>query len=184
MNLLDIVILLIVIVFAFQGYRNGIVKEVLTIVGVIFAVFIAFRYMNELADMLIPHFDQSEDVIILISGLIMFSATLILILTIAYLIRKFLELIKLNIINRIFGSIFGGLKSAIIISAVLLLFAGFGLPGEEARSESITYPYVIQLAPAAFNMVAAALPGTENFVNRIEETLDEANPMKHLPIFN
>jgi membrane protein required for colicin V production len=183
MNLLDVFILLMVLVFAIQGYRNGIVREVLTIVGVIFAVFIAFQYMNELAEMLMPYFDQPEDVITLISGLIMFTATFVLVLTIAFLIRKFLELIKLNIINRIFGSIFGGLKSAIAVSAILLLFAGFGIPGDETRNDSLTYPYIIQLAPAAFNMVAAAIPGTENFVNRIEETLDETNPIKHLPIF-
>jgi membrane protein required for colicin V production len=184
MNLLDVIILLMVAVFAIQGYRNGIVQEVLTIVGVIFAVFVSFQFMNELAEMLIPHMDQSEDVIALIAGLILFTATFILVMAIAFLIRKFLELIKLNFINRIFGSIFGGLKSAIAISALLLLFAGFGIPGEETRNESLTYPYVIQLAPAAFNLVAAAIPGTENFVNRIDHTLDETNPMKHLPIFN
>jgi membrane protein required for colicin V production len=184
MNFLDLAILLPILLFAFQGYRNGVVREILTIAGVIFAVFVAFQYMGELAEVLIPLFDQPDDIMILISGIIMFSAVFILVLTIAFLIRKFLEFIKLNTLNRIFGFIFGGLKSGIAISALLLLFAGFGLPGEETRNQSITYSYIIHLAPKAFNMVASIYPGSGDFVNKIEETLDESNPIKHLPIFN
>lgn len=184
MNILDLAILLPILLFAFQGYRNGIVREILTIIGVVFAVFIAFHFMDDLAGILKPLFDQPDDIVILISGVILFAAVFILVMTIAFLIRKFLELIKLNLVNRIFGLIFGGLKAGIAISALLLLFAGFGLPGEETRNNSVTYPYVIHLAPAAFNIVASVYPGSGDFINKIEHTLDESNPIKHLPIFN
>jgi len=184
MNLLDLAILIPIALFALQGFRNGIVREVFTIIGVILAVFIAFQYMEDMAFLVNLVIDQPEDVVTLIAGFILFMATFILVLTIAFLIRIFLEFIKLNTINRIFGLFFGSLKAGIAVSAILLLFAGFGLPGDETRSNSITYPIVIQLAPAAYNLVAAVYPGTSDFVSKIEDTLDETNPMQHLPIFN
>lgn len=184
MNLLDVVILLPMILFALLGFRNGIVREVLTIAGVILAVFIAFQFMEDLAGMLVPYLDQSRDVIRLLSGLILFSATFILVLCIALLIQKFLEIIKLSLINRLLGFLFGGLKYGIAVSAILILLAGLNLPAEETRDESVTYPYIIRLAPAAFNMIAAVYPGSDDFINQIQKTFDNTEVFENLPIFN
>ncbi|MEX1062213.1 MAG: CvpA family protein [Balneolaceae bacterium] len=182
MNLLDLVIGLIVLLFAFQGFRNGIVREVLTIAGVVFAIFVALRLMEPLAGLLNPFLDHREDVIILISGLVLFTATFILVLVIAMLIRKFLEFIKLNIINRLFGFAFGGLKSVIAVSAVLLLLAGLDMPHEETRQGSFLYPYIIPVAPAAYNLAASAFPGSSDFMRQVQETLDENNPILNLSL--
>jgi len=183
MNLLDLAILLPIAFFAYKGYRNGIVWEVLSIIGVIFAVFIAFQFMEQLAGMVEPYIDQPKDIITLISGAILFAATLILVLTIALLIRKFLEFLRLNLVNRLFGLIFGGLKAGIVISAVLLLLAGFNVPDDETRTGSLSYAYVIQVAPAVYNLITSVYPESEDFVNKIRNTLDETNPIKNLSIF-
>lgn len=184
MNLLDLAILFPIAMFAYQGYRNGIVREVLAIVGVIFAVFIAFQFMEQLSGMLEPFIDQPKDVITLISGVILFAATLILVLSIALLIRKFLELIRLNLINRLFGLLFGGLKACIAISAILLLLAGFNLPDEDTRAGSVSYAYVIQAAPAVYNLIISVYPESEDFVSKMRNTLDETNPIQNLPFFH
>lgn len=182
MNLLDLAILLPIALFAYRGYRNGIVREVLAIAGVVFAVFVAFQFMEELSGLLEPLINQPKDIITLISGLILFAATLILVLTIALLIRKFLELLRLNLINRLFGFLFGGLKAGIAISAVLLLLAGFNIPDKDTRTGSVSYAYVIQIAPAVYNLIISVYPGSKDFVNKMRSTLDETNPIQNLPI--
>lgn len=183
MNLLDILILLPIAFFAFKGFTSGLVKEVLSIVGIILAVFITFRYMDAVSILLTPFFEDGSDYMPLIAGLILFVGTLSAVHFIAYLTKKFLETIKLSALNKAFGLIFGALKAGLVISGILLLMAGFNLPGEDTREKSLLYPYVIYLAPTAYNAIAAVYPGTENFITTIENTLQENNPLNNLPNF-
>ncbi len=180
MNLVDLFILAPILLFALFGLRNGLIREVFLIVGVILSVFVAFRFMENLASIFLPYTEQSPDTIIIFAGFFLFLVTFIGIMILAYLFRRMLEIIQLNLINRLLGMLFGGLKGAVIVSAVLLLFAGIDRPDEEAREESILYSYVVPVAPAAYNAVAAVWPESEKFIENIRSTLDENNPLQEL----
>lgn len=182
MSLLDFFIILPIGYFAYKGFVNGLIKEVLSIAGIVLAVFFTFAYMDSVSVIFEVFFDN-PDYAIIAAGIFLFIFTVATVQFIAYAARKFLEVIKINFINRIAGLLFGGVKSGIVISAFLLLFAGFNLPGEQTRNESLTYSYVIYLAPAVFNMVAFIYPGVEDFISTIETTIEENNPIKNLPIF-
>jgi membrane protein required for colicin V production len=181
MNLLDILILLPIAWFAFKGFTSGLVKEVLSIVGIILALFLTFRYMDAVSILLRPFFEEGSDYMPLIAALILFIGTLSAVHFIAYLTKKFLETIKLSALNKALGMIFGGLKAGLVVSGILLLMAGFNMPGEDSRQKSLLYPYVIYLAPTAYNIVAAVYPGAENFITTVENTLQENNPLNNLP---
>lgn len=182
MNLLDLIILFPVCYFAYQGFVNGFVKEVLSILGIILAVFLTFKYMQTVSEYLLPLFDN-PDYAVITAGILLFTATVAGVLFIAHMIQKLFEAININFINRFAGLLFGALKSGIVVSAVLLLLAGFNLPAQETRNESVSYPYVIYLAPAVFDLVAKVYPGAENFIDTIEKTIKENNPIRTLPIF-
>lgn len=182
MNLLDLLIFLPILFFCYRGFVNGIIKEVLSIVGIILAVFLTFMYMDTLGHYIRPWFDQNAGYIPFVSAIIIFVGTLSVVHLIAYLSKKFLETIKLNFINRLSGMAFGFLKSGIVVSAVLLILAGFNLPSQQARDDSIMYPYIIHLAPWAYNTVAALYPGAEDFAKTTKKTLDNYNPVQNFPI--
>lgn len=181
MNLLDFLILLPIAYFCYRGFVNGLIKEVLSIVGIILAVFLTFQYMDPVGNAISPLFEPKASYVPFVSALIIFISTLAIVHLIAYLSRKFLETIKLNFVNRISGAAFGFLKSGIVISAVLLLLAGFNLPSQEARQDSATYPYVIYLAPWAYNTIATVYPGAEDFTGTLQKTLEQYNPIENFP---
>lgn len=169
MNLLDLGILATLILFAIFGFRNGIVREVLTIIGLVVAIYVAFRYMEDAAIWLSELTSQTLSAeVTLVTGLILFTLTFILFLLLAFLIRRFLEAIHLNIINRILGFIFGGVKAGIAVSALLLLLGMFGVPDEETRQESILYPRILEVAPAAYDLIAGILPESGNFMEQFQ----------------
>ncbi|MEX0771267.1 MAG: CvpA family protein [Balneolaceae bacterium] len=184
MNWLDLVILLPIGYFAYRGFVNGLVKEVFSIAGILLAVFVTFTYMDEVSAFLEPYIHQPRDILILISGVFLFIGILVVVHFTAFLIRKLLEVIKLNIINSLFGFVFGGVKAAIVISAFLLFLVGFDVPDDQARSQSLSYSPVIQLAPRAYNVIAKVYPGVDDFVSTIRDTLEESNPIQNLPFFN
>lgn len=182
MNILDVIILLPIAYFGWRGFVNGFIKEILSITGIILAVFLTFEYMSTVSSMFRPLFSTGNQSTIA-AGIFIFIATVALAQLLAYAISKFFELININFINKLVGFIFGALKSGIVISAFLLLLAGFSIPGEVTRNESVSYPYVIYMAPAVFDLVSAIYPGAENFIETIEKTIEENNPIRNLPLF-
>src|SRR5690625_7700146 len=58
MNILDLLILLPIAFFAYRGFKNGLIREVLGIVGIVLGVFLAFRYMDEAGAYIQPFFGE------------------------------------------------------------------------------------------------------------------------------
>jgi membrane protein required for colicin V production len=182
MNLIDFLILIPIAYFCYRGFVNGIIKEVLSIVGIILGVFLTFQYMDPVGTAIAPFFDQKSSFIPFVSAVIIFVGTLAVVNLVAYLSKKFLETIQLNFVNRLAGSVFGFLKSGIVVSAILLILAGFGIPSQQSRQESATYSYIIYLAPWAYDAVATVYPGAEDFSSTIQKTLKQYNPVKNFPL--
>lgn len=177
MNLLDFLIFIPILYFCYRGIQNGLVGELLGIAGIILGVYLTFHYMDEGADVIRPLIEGDPSYLPFVAAAIIFFGTLLILQILALLLHRFLELIKLNAINRILGFFFGLFKGGIIVSALLLLMAGFNQPSQQAREKSASYSYVIYLAPWAYNAVA-----TENFSRTIQNTLNNYNPIENFPI--
>lgn len=180
MSLLDGLLLVPILYFAFKGYRNGIIKEVLSLVGIVLAIFICIHFTGDFSSFLNHFFNHIKKYLPYISGIILFLLTLTAIEIIIYVSTKIVVAVELGIINRLLGLLFGAFKSALIISIFLVLLAGFDIPNAKTRSKSFTYPYVIELAPATYNVVAAIYPGAHNYSDTIKNTLDKYNPLNNL----
>jgi len=177
MNTIDIIVLIPIVYFGVMGFRNGFVRELFGVAGIVLSIFLTFYYMHSLAEIIVSYGLVNAEFAPYISGIIIFIGTLATVQLIAWVIKKFLEKVYLSTANRILGSIFGILKSSIIISALLLLLSGLKLPSEDLRKESISYPYLVQVAPLAYNTAALMYPGTEDFAKTIKGTIKEYNPI-------
>lgn len=184
MHILDIVIAIPILYFVYKGVVNGLVKEVLNIVGIILAIFLTFAYMDAFGTLIVPFFDKNSAYIPFVSGAVIFLATLIIVGMIAVLTKKFLETVNLGAVNRSFGALFGALKAAMLISTGLLLLSGFKIPDEETREESYLYPYIIYVGPWTYEAVTFLYPGAEGYKATIENTLSKYNSVENLPILN
>lgn len=182
MNPVDISIIVLILFFCFRGYWSGFVKQIFGIAAIIIAVFATFRYMGP-ASGLLTSFIENPDHATIVAGALIFIISLSLIQLAGYFLEKALKLVKINFLNRLAGMVFGALNAAILASVFLLLLAGFNLPKEETRVESITYDTIIQVAPITFNMIATIYPDSVNFMDTIEKSILENNTLKELSIF-
>lgn len=181
MTIVDLLILIPVLLTTYSGAVRGFVREVMGILGLVIAVFVTFRYMDSLARLIAPWFADGASWVPFLSGVILFLATLAAVNAIAHLFSRFLEAVRLSTLNRLAGGLFGAARGAILVSAVLLLLAGFNLPSQEARQESATYAYAVQAAPMAFDAVASVWPGARDFAETVQRTLEQYDPVEHFP---
>lgn len=185
MEILDLIIAVPLLYFAYKGAVNGIVKEVLNILGITLAVFLTFKYMDALSVLIQPFFeDESAAYIPFLSAALLFLGTLSVVAIIAYLTKELLKAVKLSMVNRILGAAFGILKSGMIVSTILLLLAGFNIPKDEVRDNSLLYPYIIYLGPWTYEAVAFIYPGAEGYTETIQENLSKYNPVNNIPFLN
>ena len=177
MNLLDGLVLVPVLYFAFKGFRNGIIKEILSLIGIILAIFVCIHFTDKLSSILSPFFGHARKYLPYISGIVLFFFTLAVIELIVFISTKIIVAVDLGIINRLLGFLFGIFKSTLFISILLVLLAGFDIPNQATKSKSLTYPYVIAIAPATYNIIADIYPGAKNYSDTIKHALDQYDPL-------
>lgn len=170
MNSLDYLLILPLIYFAFRGFKNGIIHEFLSIAGLVLAIFFSFFYMDTLADSFAIIFKQDSPYLPFFTGSILFIGVLIATHILSRALWGAFKFLHLNFLNRIFGVMFGLIKGGVLLSAILLFFAYIDIPGPDARSNSLLYPHLIDLAPLAYDFIASILPGIEEFRTTLEKS--------------
>jgi membrane protein required for colicin V production len=171
MNLLDAIIILFVALFAWKGFRNGLVKEVFRIVGLVVAVFIAFQYANVAGSIIGALIKIPEFYLPYVGFALLFILAQIGVHAAILFLDKLIQLLLLSIPNRFFGSMFGVLKSSLVVSIFLIFSAGFGFPGSEIREDSFLYKPMLLVAPASYDIVARVLPGVKPYRDSVERYL-------------
>ncbi|MEX2600775.1 MAG: CvpA family protein [Balneolaceae bacterium] len=183
MNVLDFIILIPILFFAYRGYFNGLIMEVFSIAGIIAGLFATILFLEPFSLFLARFFGGPSNILTIVCGALLFISALILVHLLAVLLQRFIEAIQLKLLNRLFGSLFAGLKCAIVISAFLFLFSGLNLPSEEAREESVSYYTIIWLAPATYDLIAGLYPGAADFVTTTQRMFEESDQFQNLPNF-
>ncbi len=171
MNLLDAIIILFISLFAWKGFRNGLVKEVFRIVGLVVAVFLAFKYANVAGNIIGALINIPEFYLPYVGFAILFILAQIGVHATILFLDKLIQLLLLSIPNRFFGSLFGVLKSSLVVSILLIFLAGFGFPGNDIRKESFLYKPMLLVAPASYDIVARVLPGVKPYRESVERYL-------------
>lgn len=184
MNGLDFIIAIPLMYFIYRGFSNGIVREILNIIGIGLGILFTFKYLDLLSSLISPMFQPDSPFIPFVSGIIIFSVTLIVVTIFASIIKKLLGFLQLGWINRVLGILFGTVKSLMIIGMALFLLSGLNLPPKELRDGSYLYKYVIYAGPVTYKAVANLIPGSEDFIINLENKLSKYNKADDLPFLN
>ncbi len=123
MNWIDIVLLIIIVWFAYKGLRNGLVGELTSFISLILAIWIALRYGTLTQKLLIKHLSLQGDYLpflsFVLSFLLTFLVVLILVGLVGKIITKVLDIAQLGMLNRLLGVCFALLKIGIILSLLV-----------------------------------------------------------------
>jgi len=125
MNYLDIIMGSIILFGAVKGFFKGFVIEAASIVALIAGILGALLFASTIGDLLSTYFNFKTIPPTGIIFALIFIVIIISINLLAKLLTKFIKMAALGLINRIFGTLFGGLKFAIMLSALLLLLDQF-----------------------------------------------------------
>jgi len=140
MNWLDIVIIVVVVGLGVAGLRQGMIRTVFGIAGLIGGIFLAGRYYDELAARLFPSGATWGNIA---AYAIIAIATLVVAGVIGWLLAKLVNFAALGWLDRIMGFILGVVIGGLLCAAILAIAAKF-YPGTEATiSQSVMARFLV-----------------------------------------
>ncbi len=157
MNWLDIVIVIIVAISIFLGFRIGIIKAVLSLAGLIVGIVLAGRYYAPLSERLafIPQARVAE----IVAFAIILIGVMLMTTVLAILLNRAASAVMLGWVNHLGGAVFGLALGALLCSALLAIWANFGdSHGAITQSMLATilldrFPAVLALLPDEFDVI-------------------------------
>ncbi|MFC2066035.1 CvpA family protein [Chloroflexota bacterium] len=157
MNWLDITIIVLIVIPTFIGLSRGLIKAVLSLVGVIVGVILAGQYHAALGAQLT--FISQPNVANIVAFAIILIGVMIIAGVTASLLKSMVSAVMLGWVNHLGGAAFGFALGAIFCGALLAIWAKFlGVSGAIAESTLAIllldrFPLILALLPDEFGAV-------------------------------
>ena len=154
LNYFDLIISIFLLWSAYRGITRGFVIMAASLAALILGIWGAIRFSDLTAGFLLQQFEWNTRYLGLIAFAVTFAGIVILVHLLARAMDKLLKAAALGFVNRLAGLLFGVLKTALIISIILVIINGIEqwvpfIP-EKHKENSLLYKPLSNLAPAIF----------------------------------
>lgn len=180
MNWLDFVLIAAIGFATFNGYRNGFIRELVSIASVILAIPLAGIFYDDMFPKVEP-IVKNEDLAALVSFVAILAGVIIGGQVAAHLLKRTAEILNLGVLDRLAGGAFGFLKAVFIAQVLLIVLVTY--PRPDIR-EDIDASRVAQRLLDSAPTVLAFLPKTfdegidlfREHIDSLEEAIGTETP--------
>jgi membrane protein required for colicin V production len=156
MHWMDIILLIALVIPTFIGLKQGLIKAVLSLAGLIVGVVLAGNFYRQLANVF--GFIDNPHVANVIAYVVILVAVLVIAAIAAKFLKAFIKVIMLGWVNSLGGAVFGFVIGMIFLGAILAIWEKYF--GPDMLIESFIagflldkFPLVLGLLPKEFNAV-------------------------------
>ena len=143
MATLDIILLVCFIPGIIRGISKGFLEQALALAGIVISVWAAFHFSGLVATWIKPYLDFSETTLNVIAFALILVAISLLVLLIAKLLTKVVELAMLGWVDKLLGLVLAIAVNALVIGIFIVLFETvnqkFTLVQPEVLDGSVVY---------------------------------------------
>lgn len=154
-NTLDLIILIPLLLWAWQGYKKGLIISVASLAALILGLYFAFYFSDFTAARLNEYFKIDKAYLAIIAFVVTFVVVVLAIILIGKVLQKFINILMLGFLNKAAGAVFGILKGALYLS-ILIWVINFFNPGghlikQQYREGSLLYKPVESFGPLLYS---------------------------------
>lgn len=171
MNYIDYILIGIILIGFILGYKDGLVRKIIGLIGLIVAIYIAVTYSETLGEYLAPMFNDENYLAKIISGIVLFLATILAFAIIKRLIHPTDKVNKF--LNQLLGGIAGTVQIIFFASVFLLLFNVMSIPKKEDIDESLLYLPIYSVLPTTIDLIVGTDFKTEGFLKDYIESKND-----------
>lgn len=145
---IDIIIIVLVAISTFRGFRRGLIREVFSLLGSIIAIVVAYQGYQELSLHLMMAYPLTDWQAQLIAFLVLVLAISLTAVLLGFIWAKIIRLTPFAILDNLAGAGFGMLKIGVLVLCCVALLTSFGIPPiNQVLQESIAVQYIYSFWP-------------------------------------
>jgi membrane protein required for colicin V production len=173
-SILDIIIIIILLVGAYRGFKKGLLKSFVAVIAFILAIIGSFKLLHLAIGMLVPLFGDLNGMIPYVSFVLLFISIILLVTLIGNAVKKVLDLTLLGNFDNIAGAFLGLLKWAFGLSILLWLTVTVGIDiPDHLEKNAVVYPYLLSFGPKVVNHASAIMPFASDLLHSIQGLLQK-----------
>jgi membrane protein required for colicin V production len=157
MNILDIILSIILLLFAIGGYRQGLIIGLATLVGLFLGIWAAIHFSGYAAHFLRDVVHLHSNHIGMVSLVFTFVTVIILVFVLGKILESVIKIIALGFLNRMAGVLFGIAKGCLVISALIYFLVPMNTGGHilsmQQREKSKLYKPIAFIFPAILPVI-------------------------------
>jgi membrane protein required for colicin V production len=175
MSFIDIILIAIFIFAGFRGYQKGFISQLASLVGLLLGIWGAIKFSDFTASLLLEHLHVTTQYLPLIAFAITFGIIVIGVHFLGNIVEGLFEMVFLGFANSILGVVFGVLKTAFILSVILVIIekadTKINVLPKDISQKSLFYGPIARLAPSIFPDL-----NFDEIKTKLKETFDPVNP--------
>jgi len=166
--LIDVVFLILLLLAAFKGVRNGLIVALFSLIGFIVGIAIAVKFSAVAAAYIGQAVNISQRWLPLLAFVVVFVLVVVLVRLGARALQGVVEVAMLGWLNRLGGVLFYALLYIFVFSIVLFYFTQTHFIKPETAQASATYPFIEPLGPKVIDGLSAVVPLFKNMFAQLE----------------
>ncbi len=170
--MLDLIVIILFFISFYKGYRDGIIKSLLTLVAWVAGVAIAAKCTDYVSQYVVVQLGYNARWIpfAVFSGLFILTNTVMYLLI--NLLEKITEKIKIDTLNHLAGGLLSATLMVILMSTFLFFVNEAGLLTEYRKRHSWTYGHIAPIGPAVIAFVTSHIGDGKDVFNQIKLRYD------------
>jgi membrane protein required for colicin V production len=159
LKLIDIILLVIILIGAFQGFKSGFVVELFSLLGVFLGVLGGFKLMGVAMVMLNSRFNIDEKVLPYVAFAVVFVVIVIVVGLLGRMIKASFNQTLLGGADQIAGAVLGIVRSAFMLSIMIWIADALHFKAlDQWAEDSLFYPTFASFAPKITDWVGELIP--------------------------
>lgn len=151
---IDLVIIILLVWGGYRGWKNGLLKEFASLVGIVLGLFIAYELYGLFGDFLAPHISSNVNIGKFVGRLLAFIILWIVVPIFMGLFATFVTKTimgpRLGFINSFTGLLIGSGKFLILLNIIFAALSAVGFMNQEKKNKSLLYKPIASLGESLF----------------------------------
>ncbi len=174
MSTADVIILVILVLGAYGGYRKGLILELIAIVAFFLAIFGGFKLLHVGMEYVSRVYDGFGSLLPFVAFLVLFVLILVVVNVAGNVLKRIIDWTPLGVVDNFAGAIVGVLKWSLLLSIFLWVMTSLdiNLPDYLTNNSKIL-PLVTGFAGQVSHFISTVFPSFENFIQTLEELFEK-----------
>ena len=153
MNYLDLIIAVILGLFAWKGFRKGLIIEVVTLLAFGIGIWGAMHFSDFTAAHLVDVMEFNPKYLNTVAFVLTFILLVVGVNLLGKALTEVVKALNLGFWNKLGGAVFGAAKGVLLCSILLMVMANFSLTGflkPQTKENSMLFPFVERTVPYVY----------------------------------